>query len=189
MNSRLIIITLSFFITWFLYSCSDSDSLVSIKQNVAKKNLIVNPSFELRGQPSLDGWNWTNYDSAAILFSNHTSQAGGNYAIVLFPIWMYDNRIYQKLDLSKGKHNYTFSVFAKNSKYFLGYSFVEFYSKGRIVYNIRQYIRNSIWTKYEIPLKLEVSEGDSLLVGLSGGQTQAITDSTYFDFVEFYELD
>ncbi len=175
--------------TWFLYGCVDSDSVISIKQNVIKKNLIVNPSFELQGQPSLDGWNWINYDSLAIQFSNQSPQSGGNYSILLFPTWMYDNRIYQKLELSNGVHNYKFSVSAKNSKNILGYLFVEFYSKGRIVYNIRQYITNSNWTKYEIPFKLEVSEGDSLLVGISGGQTQAITDSNYFDFVEFYKLD
>ena len=169
-------------ISLLLFGCKNSPTEPTLF--IGQGNAIINPSFEIFGKPSLDGWKVE--DTAIINFTNDTPPGGGFWSITLSVTWFgpptrYPTEPYQKFRLINGTHIYTFSFWAKRNR--VGGSGYVGALKTDQAFTIVSYKRvtDTTWTLYSIVDTISSSQYDSVIAGLSGGATELAGGKTYFD--------
>ena len=165
-------------------SCSNT---VTGPTNVG--NLLANSTFETGGHPSLIGWNVA--DTSVVHFSNDLPTGGSGSSIVMHAAWFApwpNNSIYCSVIPQTGSHKYTLSVFAKNTG--VG-GIVSLYINcpGRSNSSSAATLRasDSSWTYYSQTDTISTSLGDTLFVAVSGGGTELLPGTTYFNTCRLVE--
>ena len=171
----LLVITFAF-IALYCFSCTNST------EPSIGTNLLQNPSFELNGASSLNGWRVTDPD--LVKYSNDVPPGGGKWSIYLDtysfgpPISLYDKS--QSVRPINGNHIYTFSFWGKYKTVpgqGLMYTF-----KGDTIASVKYVVMNDTsWTNYSIVDTISSNQADSILVKLYQSAGEVIIGRSYFD--------
>jgi len=169
----------------FLAGCKKDNSLLGSPDTT---NLILNPSFEENGQPSLK--HWYVQDSSKINFSRDTPVNGGEWSVYLHAEWYgpLPKAPAYFVPISTGKHILKFSIYGK-SKTVTGSAFLLLKRDNDLEIVDQNLITDRVWTKYSTTDTLNITEGDSLYILLYGGGTEVADGITYFDSVKLEFID
>ncbi len=160
----------------FLLGCILEDPVSSIPDS----NLLLNPSFEIYGIPSLLGWVPSTEDTSAIHFFREVPPQGGKYSLGLETAWTAANSATAKVPAMVGSHRYRLALWARSN----GVSgFASLYLKTSDTLAFRKTVElpETAWTSYSLIDTIVAKQGDSLFVSLSGGMSQLLAGRTLFD--------
>lgn len=146
-------------------------------------NLLVNPSFEANGMPSLQGW--TVSDTSNVHFSAEMPTSGSGHTIVLSARWFApwpNGANYQMLSPPAGTFRFRLSVYGKRIGLGGGVdvnlgSPLDTNSVLRMSLNVR----DTLWAFYSISDTMTVRPNDVLYVTISGGGTEIVAGTTFFN--------
>jgi hypothetical protein len=148
---------------------------------------LVNPSFEINGAPSLQGWTYNDCCPQLHGFSTDVPPHGGQFSVSIDfaggPYW-----IYAILPVSAGLNSYTFSAWAKYWG-LRGHLWIA-RKHGNEIDIIRTVtIADTSWRQYFVTTPVILGIGDSLVVGLDGGSEQLVGGTSYFDLCKLVQKD
>lgn len=150
-------------------------------------NLIPNPSFEINGSPSLQGWGWSfKTDTSAYNFSGDVPPNGGKYSVVLIPNWGPAITLSSTVSATTGTHIYEFSVWAKRIGVSGGMVF-SWKKQDSLIRKKSLTLFDTVWTNYKLIDTLNSTAGDSIVVSINGGFSQLQTGQTFFDLCKLTE--
>ncbi len=141
------------------------------------QDLISNVSFELNGNPSIDGWiYWSNVDSM-VQFSNDVPNGGGNWSVHLRVGDRVVKFLQTKIAAPTGRNRFRISVWARRGLMEAGGSpsvaVLSLNDTTRKILNVQ----DTTWGYYEAFDTIDTVIGDSLTVRLGDGYLS----ETYFD--------
>ena len=153
-------------------------------------NLLTNSTFEIAGHPSLMGWNVA--DTSVAHFSKDLPTGGSGSSIVMHAAWFApwpDNSIYTAVIPQTGSHVYTLSIFAKDTGVG-GVVSVYINRPGSPNSSSAATLRanDSSWTYYSQTDTISTSPGDTIFVAISGGGTELLAGTTYFNTCRLVEV-
>lgn len=177
-----IILSMLILSSLLLCSCSD-DTSVSITSG--ETNLLLNPSFEVNANPTLQSW--TTNDYPAIKYSGDVPTGGGYWSITIEAVWGTPIYVRTTVLASEGRHIYKFSFMAKTQGSGGNASLIFVHVRND---SLRKQIQvaDSTWTSYSLLDTLTISRGDSIAVKLSGGFSQILYGKTFFDLCKLEKL-
>jgi hypothetical protein len=153
-------------------------------------DLLSNSTFQIGGIPSLAGWNVP--DTSAAHFSNDLPAGGSGSSIVMHAAWFApwpSNSIFATVLPHAGSHQYTLSVFAKDTG--VGGSVILYLNRpGSPNASTAAFLRanDSSWTYYAQTDTMTTSPNDTLFVVIHGGGTELLTGTTYFNTCRLVEV-
>lgn len=171
----------------FSLGCTDSGTEPSVGVN-----LLVNPTFQLNGAPSLHGWIVP--DTSVARFSNDVPLFGSGHSIVLRS-WgrspMFSNSIFAMIPANDGTHRYRLSVIGKKRDVVGGLVTVgiNLRSAAMARYHGSIVIEDSAWTLYARIDTISTTVQDTLFVVISGSISCTEFGSTHFNTCRFERLD
>jgi len=135
-------------------------------------NLLKNPSFELNGKPTLEGWETT---IASPGFSNDTPNKLSNWSVYIRTFNPFSlstiplTELYQKVKLQSGAYIYTFSCWVKMDSAENGRAdLIEYKSdNSRKMKSVK--ISNAFWANYSVTDTISSNAIDSVQVNIFGG--------------------
>jgi hypothetical protein len=155
-------------------------------------NLIINPSFEQNGNPSLTGWTYTFYDTSS-RFSSDVPVNGGLYSVSLTNLWGPPSPLQQAFPLSQGVYRYRLSAWSKavpkNALQASGWMNIIHKTPDTLLVRKLISFGDSVWTEHSMLDTISAKEGDSIIVSLYAGHSQWSDGTTLFDLVEFIKLE
>jgi hypothetical protein len=184
MKAATLFALLALFVGGMLQGCSKSNPVGPSLGG----NLLANPSFELNGSPSLDGWTQAYIDTSLFSFSSDVPPGGGEYSIVVQAVWGPPYTVSQTVPADAGNHQYAFSAWAKKTGFggqmllFLKRSDSTLFVKSRS-------IADTTWTQYSIADTVAAESGDSLVVSMTGGFSQLPAGRTFFNMCDLEKID
>jgi hypothetical protein len=155
-------------------------------------NLIHNGSFELDGEPTIEGWQGT-FGLSLDNLINDAPPNGGEWCVRLPAAWAPDNYIsYLVEDINDGDKLY-FSAYVRVEEYSVqgGYMAIEV-GKGSdrsyvtLIYLFREYLD---WTKLSYEGTVSIDDDDSLWVEVGGGYTHAEEAVSRFDLITLEKIE
>jgi hypothetical protein len=173
-----LLISLYLFVSFFL-SCENS---VDTNKG-SNEDLIQNYSFEINGNPSINGWTFKSNYSADTLFTNFSNDvppSGGKWSVFLIVSDRIVRYLQIKIAAPTGENHFKLSVWAKS------YSSIPTSSPGFISLalnnaNIKRIdIQDSTWRYYETMDTISAGKGDTITVELFAG-TAYMVRATYYD--------
>lgn len=176
---KLLLIGLYLFVCCFL-SCENSVD----PHNGSNEDLIQNSSFEINGNPSINGWIYKSNFPTDTLFTNDVPPSGGNWSVLLQVGDRQLKRLQTKIAVPAGTNRYRLSVWAK------AYSSIPISSSGFVSLELNNtYIKNiagadTTWKYYESIDTISANKGDTITVTLNSGTAYGIRLS-YFDLCRF----
>ena len=163
-------------------SCSKNPAPTS--SDNPKSQMLVNPTFEWNGAPSLHGWSQT--DSLGFQFSKDTPPGGIGNTLVLLPIGRIGEGIQQILPAVTGTHVYSLTFFGKNHGLDAGAN-VDLHPSGGggFIGKGGATAYDTTWAMYSVVDTFTANMGDSLYVwvGASGCQNCQPTYSAYINSI------
>lgn len=183
MKSRVISILMVLLFGGMVQGCSKSNPTGPSNGG----NLLINPSFEINGSPSLDGWTHLHIDTTWFSFSTDVPQGGGTYSIALHAVWAPAYYVGQTVAADSGTHAYEFSVWAKKSGFAGGMELLLKRSDELLPLKSADIV-DTTWTENMIIDTVTAENGDSLLVLVTGGFSQLLAGTTYFDVCDLEKL-
>jgi hypothetical protein len=185
MDTRLICVLLLFPLAILADGCSKS-SPTGVPDD---SNLLTNSSFELNGVPSMQGWTIVSGDSSLLFFSSDVPPAGGASSIAFTAGWGPACRISTMVSAFPGTHHYRVSVWAKRVG--IGGSLRFYLKPANSPWAFRKslMVTDTVWTAYSMTDSLATTGGDSLVVSISGGISQLLSGTTFYDLCELEKLD
>ncbi len=173
---KLLLISLYLFVCFFL-SCENSVDT----QNGSNEDLIQNSSFEIDGNPSINGWTFFHpIQKEFKCFSNEVPPYGGKWSVYLPLVGdRIVSHLQTKIAAPAGTNRYRLSVWAKAWSVPGGSS--GFVSLGLNTTNIKSIIcTDTTWQYYESIDTITANKGDTITVMINSG-TQYRSRSSYFD--------
>jgi hypothetical protein len=160
-------------------SCENSvDSLKGLNGD-----LIQNSSFEINGNPSINGWTFiSNYPTDTLFtdFSNDVPPSGGKWSALLRVGDRIVKYLQTKIVAPSGNKRYRLSVWAK-SYWSIPRGTSGFISLALNKTNIKSIaVTDTTWRYYESIGTVSANKGDTITVTLYSG-TASGNQSTYFD--------
>ena len=151
-------------------------------------NLLTNPSFELNGTPSLQGWRTSYTNTSIFSFSSDAPSGGGKYSISIEVLWAPPYTVKQTVPAIAGNHQYRLSVWGKKSEIVGGN--LSFYLRRPDSTLLRKWVRivDTTWTEYSIIDTLYAVSGDSLMVSVDGGFSQIRPGKTFYDLCTLEQI-
>jgi hypothetical protein len=154
-------------------------------------NLLVNPTFESGGVPSLDGWIVS--DSSNVRFSTEMPAGGAGSTITLQAQWFApwpNGAIYQSvIPPASGTHRYRLSCFAK--RFGISGSVTAYLgrpSHSSSTQRIVLTIADTVWTRYSYEDTISTVGTDSFFITVTGGGTEILAGTSYFNTCRFEKL-
>ncbi len=174
-------------LTMIEFGCKESTTSPS----QADENLLTNSTFELTGSPSL--YSWVVSDSSNVRFSTDTPFDGSGRTIALDAQWFApwpNGSIYQIVVQPTGTHRYRLSIFGKSSGVagFVEVNLARPSNNGSILRMSLQ-ISDTIWTFYSLTDTITMHVSDSLFITISGGGTEILRGTSYFNTCKFEKLE
>ncbi len=154
-------------------------------------NLLSNSSFELNGTPTLQGW--TVLDTSAVHFSTDVPHGGSRHSIVFKAQWFApwpNNSVFVGLAAQSGMHRYRLSYWGKKIGASGGvFVYLNRPTAGNSMLRVSLPVVDTLWTLYSHIDTIATTASDSLFINISGGGTEVITGTTYFNTCEFEKLE
>lgn len=175
---------LIFFFAACLITCAKKND--SMTNPPDKSGILINSSFELNGNPSLQGW--TGQDTSFIKFSSDVPGGGGSFSITLDAVWAPPVFVKAIVAAPQGIHIYKLSVWSK--AHGIG-GWIDFVLQRPDSLILRKQIRivDSTWALYSVTDTMNCSVQDSIVVKLTGGFSQLLTGKTFYDLCTLEKLD
>ncbi len=177
---RIIISITIYMLICFALSCESSvDS-----SNGLNEDLIQNSSFEIDGNPTINGWIYKSNFPTDTLFTNDAPPSGGNWSVLLQVGDRQLKRLQTKIAAPAGTNRYRLSVWAK------AYSSIPISSSGFVSLELNKTTIKNIagadttWKYYESIDTISAKKGDTITVTLNSGTAYGIRLS-YFDLCRF----
>ncbi len=147
------------------------------------EDLIQNSSFEVNGNPTINGWTYHSNipsDTLQEIFSNEVPPSGGNWSLLLVVGDRVMKYLQTKIAAPVGYNLYKLSVWAKSywSSPRGSPSYIAIYLNDSI--RKRVDIKDSTWTYYETCDTILTQVGDTLTIELNSGTAYRV-QRTYFD--------
>jgi hypothetical protein len=163
--------------------CSKEDSNSSTSADSI--NYIHNSSFEYNNMPSLD--NWRSDQGLSVIFSNDVPPGGGTWSVMLQTVWGPVLMLENTVAAVPGTQFLRYSVWSKGEGV-MGKA--EFYVIRQDSMILRKGfdITDSSWVWYSYLDTVTLVAGDSLCVRLSGGFSNLLAGSTWFDLCKIEKL-
>jgi hypothetical protein len=128
-------------------------------------------------------------DSTLLFFSTDIPPGGGKYSLAFTTVWGPACRVSAIVQASPGTHQYRASIWAKSvgiggsiRLYFKPANSPWFFQKSLMV-------TDTVWTAYSMVDSLTASVGDSVVVAISGGISEFLSGTTYYDLCKLEILD
>jgi hypothetical protein len=177
-------------------ACKKAGSLIVEPLNGIE--LIQNPSFELNGHRSYQGW--VVYDTlACVVENNNVLPGGGQWSMrivdaELFPLW-----VRTTIAPPEGTHPFELSVYAKSDS---EHPFVKrpdtLFSDGSVFLYIKRTdtllllrsfnITGATWKRYVIRDTISIIKPDSLVVILKGPVADLVSFYTFYDLCNLKQV-
>ena len=173
-----------FFLSVSFIACSKkNDSITNTPDN---SSVLINSSFEVNGNPSLQGWN--GQDTSYVKFSSDVPGGGGSFSILLDAVWAPPVFVKTIVAVPQGIHVYKLSVWSKARG--IG-GWIDFILQRPDSNILRKQVRivDSTWTLYSVTDTMNCSVQDSIVVKLSGGFLQLLAGRTFYDLCKLEKLD
>ncbi len=160
--------------------CKESGSGSIENGEESSGNLLLNPSFESNGAPSLE--HWSVQDTSRVRFSPDVPPGGGSYSVAIAVDWAPPAFVRTAVAAPAGAHRYRLSWWGKSEQIagaaYLGIqkpdTLILFYPHGGLTID-------STWTEYSLLDTIATETGDKLVITLSGGISQWSGGKTYYD--------
>ncbi len=184
MNSATRLLPASLAVLLTVASCQQPSELID---PAASSNLLSNGSFELHGNSSLLGWTPENPDTNLVRISTDVPINGGRYSLSIETVWGPKSTLCTGAPVTPGMHSYRLSLRAKRSG--IGGE-VTLSHRGSNTTSVSGTlaVQDSDWTHYALLEPVFAQSGDSLIVTLSGGSSQILRGTTWFDMVRLEQL-
>ena len=175
-----LLISLYLFVCFFM-NCENSVDT----RNGSNEDLIQNSSFEIDGNPSINGWTFkTSYfpiDTLFTYFSNDVPPSGGKWSVFLPVGDRLVSYLQKRIAAPVGKNRYRLSVWAKAYLSIPSGGSSGFVSLALNTTNIKSIAgADTTWQYYESIDTITANKGDTITVTLSSG-TAYRSRSSYFD--------
>ena len=148
-------------LSFLTLSCTKSPTFPSSGSPTTQ--LLVNPTFQWKGVPSLYGWSKS--DSLRLYYSNDVPPGGSGNTIVFLPTGTICEGIQQIIPALPGTHVYRLTFFGKSQQLDAGAN-VNLHPSGRDVFigNGGATAYNTTWTFYSVVDTFTTVPGDSLYI-------------------------
>lgn len=178
-NNIQIFLIIGIFICFSL-SCNES-----ITESQSSENLLSNGSFEINGQPSLNGWRFGNKGLAEL--TNQAAPNGGNWSLQLTSDWAPTTGfIYTPVTNIKSQDIITLSAYVRATGQFGGGGIINLVT-GQSIYSGRiKSISTSdtVWNQISVTDTVKLNTNDTLWVVLSSLHTELVPFKGLFDLVK-----
>lgn len=161
---------------FLFWACSKKND--SVNGPIPDNNLLPNSSFEFDGNPSLSSWIYS--DTFSIKLSNDVPVSGGNWSVSIDAVWGPPSWISSKITTTPGTHIYKFSFWAKAIR-IGGTGYLELQRADSTITLKSVKIKDSVWYPYTLIDTVNLINGDSIIVNLTGGFSHKISGKTYYD--------
>jgi hypothetical protein len=178
----------------FMYICILGTVIVvnsctnSTEPRLYPVSLVSNPSFEISGNPTLDGWKIL--DSTSVRLVEDTPSAGGRWSLRLEASAFPGSAAYTKVPASQGRHRYRSSFWCKRAGVTLGSAGIFFlpHDTSSMLLNFLP-VHDTVWTFHSFLDTVNANAGDSLRIILVGGTNDDGVGRTFFDLCKLEGLD
>jgi hypothetical protein len=160
----------------FLFSCKKASNSNEEQSNFIE--LIQNSSFEMNGNPAMQGW--LADDTALCQLINDVPPGGGNWSMKIYAEWTFQHSARTTVAPLEGTHPFEFSVYGKIVRF---HGSAILYLKHADTLTLRKSvtITDTTWTRYSFLDTISITRPDSLVVVLEGGLTNLVVGYTIFD--------
>lgn len=173
--------------------CKKSSSVTGPGGQQGQEDLIGNTSFEQGGVPSITGWRQSFSDTGFIHFSGDVPASGGDYSVSLENGWGLLPSLQAIVPTPSGTHQYRITLWSKAlagpPMSASGSVSIRQKSTDTLIFRKWLAFSDTVWTEHTLLDTIATKAGDSLVVSLSGGQSQWSFGRTLFDLVRFIKLD
>lgn len=161
--------------------CKESGSGSIENGEESSGNLLLNPSFESNGAPSLE--HWSVQDTFLVRFSADVPPGGGSFSVSIEANWGPPGFVRTALPVPAGVHRYRLSWWGKKSGQIYGGAYLGIQKSDTLILFLPKtsYTSDSTWAEYASLDTITTEAGDKLVVTFSGGVSQWLTGTTYFD--------
>ncbi len=160
--------------------CKESGSGSIENGEESSGNLLLNPSFESNGTPSLEYWNVE--DTSRVRFSPDVPPGGGSYSVAIAVDWAPPAFVRTAVAAPAGTHRYRLSWWGK-SEQIAGAAYLGIQRSDTLILFLREviYPADSTWREYAMLDTITTKTSDKLVITLSGGVSQWSIGKTYYD--------
>ncbi len=163
--------------------CSCKDNSVNTD---SIPNLIGNSSFELKGQPSLEGWI---IDTTLAKVAHDAPVGGGNWSLGLEPGWYpQDGFAHTYITNHQGSGWYNLGAWMRSTNHWIGSVSFGKWSGGVLAYAKSITSDSSEWHYVALIDSVPLQPNDSLAVELSAGSTELANGFVFFDLISLQRL-
>lgn len=160
--------------------CKESGSGSIENEEESSGNLLLNPSFESNGTPSLE--HWSVQDTSLVRFSPDVPPGGGSFSVSIEANWGPSGFVRTAVPVPAGAHRCRLSWWGKKTGQIYGGANLGIQkSDTLILFPKVSYTSDSTWTEYSSLDTITTEAGDELVVTFFGGVSQMQTGTTYFD--------
>lgn len=163
------------------------------------QNLILNPSFEISGQPTAENWFFSGgiEGDTSLSLSQDTPPRGGNWSLPLHPGWPPQVGFAETyINALGGTNVYELRVWTKNSNWGGGSIGIGIGVKSQKLYPdpLTQVkwvaVTDTNWTEYILIDTLTTQANDTIVVRFSAGMSNLSLETykVFFDLVELIKL-
>jgi hypothetical protein len=163
--------------------CSKDDSNSSSSSDSI--NYIHNSSFEYNNLPSSD--NWQSDQGISVIFSNDVPPGGGTWSVMLQTVWGPVLTLENTVAAVPGTQFLRYSAWCRGEGITGKAEFYLIRQKSMILRKGFD-ITDSSWVWYSYLDTVTLVPGDSLCIRLSGGFSNLLTGSTWFDLCKIEKL-
>ena len=174
--------------------CKKSSSVTGPGGQQGQLDLIGNSSCEQGGVPSIAGWRQSYPDTGFIHFSSDVPVNGGQYSVSLKNGWGPLPSLQAIVPAPSGTHQYRISLWSKTLPlgplvYASGGVSIRQKAPDTLIFHKWLTFSDTVWTEHMLLDTIVTKQDDSLVVSISGGQSQWSSGQTLFDLVRFIKLD
>ncbi len=173
----------------FCTSCKKDNAAISQTQN-----LILNPSFEINGQPTAENWFFgagIEGDTSSTSLSQDTPPRGGNWSLPLSPGWVPQVGYAETyINALEGTNVYELHVWMKSNNGWRGSISIGIGVKSQKLYpdplTQVKWASDTVtnWTEYVLIDTLTTQVNDTIVVRLSAGSCEVCAGAVLYDLIK-----
>lgn len=180
-NRQIISALVIVFLIFCTPGCKESGSGSIENGEESSGNLLLNPSFESNGAPSMKYW--TVEDTFLVDFSPDVPPGGGSYSLAITADWAPPVFVRTTVGAPTGTYRYRLSLWGK-SENIPGIVYLAIQKPDTLIWLLREviiYPADSTWREYSMLDTITIKTSDKLVVNLGGGVSQLSGGKTYYD--------
>jgi hypothetical protein len=170
---------------FMMTACEKSYNPGTARTRADTVDLIKNYTFEYNGLPLSEGW--IEHNNSDINFVQDAPPGGGKWSLMLKAEWGPPEVLVNSIPAQPGLQVLRYSIWSRMDR--IGGIAVFMLKRTDTLIMLKKFdIADTVWSRYSFTDTLTLSEGDTLMAELSGGFSQLLAGTTWFDLCRIEKI-